>query len=349
MRHHTKNPRVWREGSTRGFDTRARLEFSTKVRQGRGRSHEQFCAFCGPGIYGMLPRMRVTSASFTARVAVAIACAAACDLAAQVDSGPRLIQASGAQVRVWTAGLDRRSAGHPAIVLEAGSGADLETWKPVFGQLANLGPVIAYDRLGLGQSGADPKVPTLLRNVETLDDVLRVLAPPPYVLVGHSLGGVIIRGYAHLHPGNVSGLVYLDVPDFESTRAERAAALSGEARIRAMGPPELPPIPDGTPAGLRAVFEQLLTEMRDDFPSARSWNQPPNIPVGVIVTARADRLRGDCGAMVRLQIKHQTEWTLASPDSVFTIAGHTGHQVHRDDPPLVVSVVRHVYTRAFKK
>jgi hypothetical protein len=111
-------------------------------------------------------------------------------------------------------------------------------------------------------------------------------------------------------------------------------------------PPDLPSIPADTPAKLKPVYEQLLLEMRDDFPSARNWRQPPGIPVGVIVTARADRLQGDGGAMVRLQIKHQTEWTLQSPDSIFTVAGHTGHQVHRDDPALVVSLVRHVYARA---
>jgi pimeloyl-ACP methyl ester carboxylesterase len=259
---------------------------------------------------------------------------------------PRMINVDGVQVRVLTTGLDGRNAQQPVIVLEAGSGADLDTWQPVFAELARIAPVIAYDRLGLGQSAADPKTPTLSRNVETLDDVLRTLAPPPYLLVGHSLGGVIIRGYSQLYAGNISGLVYLDVPDFEATRAERAALLSGEARQRALGPPDLPAIPPDTPAGLRAVFQQLLNEMRDDFPSARSWRQPANIPVAVVVTTRADRLRGDGGAMVRLQIRHQSEWALLSPDSLFVTAGHTGHQVHRDDPALVVSLVRHVFTKA---
>ena len=68
----------------------------------------------------------------------------------------------------------------------------------------------------------------------------------------------------------------------------------------------------------------------------------------MIVTARAERLRGDGGAMVRLQIKHQMEWTLASPNSLFTIAGHSGHQVHRDDPALVMATIRHVFERASK-
>jgi len=271
------------------------------------------------------------------------------DAFAQAGAAPRIITVGGVEMRVWTAGIDQRKPGAPVIVLESGSGAHLETWQSIFEDVAKLGPVIAYDRLGLGQSAADPKTPTLSRNVETLHDVLRALAPPPYVLVGHSLGGVIIRGFSHQFPSETAGMVYLDVPDFEATRTERAAVLDGESRARALQPPVLPDIPPDTPAKLRAVYEQLLIEMRDDFPSARGWRQPPGIPVGVIVTARNDRLRGDGAAMVRLQIKHQMEWTLGSPDSLFTVAGHTGHQVHRDDPALVVSLIRHVLDRSTKK
>ncbi|HEX8031522.1 MAG TPA: alpha/beta hydrolase [Vicinamibacterales bacterium] len=267
---------------------------------------------------------------------------------AQVVPAPRMITVQGVKVHVWTSGLEQRTAGQPVIVLEAGSGAVLQTWTPIFAELSRLGPVVAYDRLGLGQSDADPKVPTLTRNVETLHDVLQTVASPPYVLVGHSLGGVIIRGFSHLYGSETAGLVYLDTPDFEATRAERAAVLSGDARERALRPPELPAIPADTPPGLRAVYEQLLNEMRDDFPSARTWRQPANIPVGVIVTARADRLRGDGVVTVRLQIRHQSEWALSTPDSVFTIAGHTGHQVHRDDPRMVVNLIQHVYERAQK-
>jgi len=264
------------------------------------------------------------------------------------NPGPRLITVAGVAMRVWTRGIEERTAGAPVIALEAGSGADLETWQPLFDDIAKLGPVVAYDRLGLGQSNADPKTPTLTRNVETLHDVLHAVAPPPYLLVGHSLGGVIIRGFAHQFPSETAGMVYLDVPDFEATREERASVLSGEARARALQPAVMPEIPADTPAKLRPVYEQLLIEMRDDFPSARGWTQPPNIPVAVVVTARADRLRGDGAAMVRLQIRHQSEWTLGSPNSLFTVAGHTGHQVHRDDPALVIAMIRHVYQRTKK-
>jgi hypothetical protein len=50
--------------------------------------------------------------------------------------------------------------------------------------------------------------------------------------------------------------------------------------------------------------------------------------------------------MVRLQIKHQTEWTLSSPKGLFVAASHVGHLVHRDDPALVVRLVEHVFKNA---
>jgi pimeloyl-ACP methyl ester carboxylesterase len=269
-------------------------------------------------------------------------------LTAQAGAPPtRMIAVEGVQMRVSTAGLEQRKAGQPVIVLEAGAGADLETWQPIFSDVSRIGPVIAYDRRALGQSGPDPEPPTFARTAQTLHAVLQALkVPPPYVLVGHSLGGVFIRGFATLYPGETAGMVYLDVPDFESTRQERAAVLPLEDRKAALAPPVLPEIPPGTPPGLAAVYQQLLNEMRDDYPSARNWQQPPGIPVAVVITTRADRLRGNGGAMVRLHIKHQSEWTLGSPNSVFVLAGHTGHQVHRDDPQLVTRLIAHVYERA---
>ena len=271
-------------------------------------------------------------------------CAFAASANAQPDwPSTRMIRIDGAQMRVATAGLEQRRPGEPVVVLEAGSGADLDTWKPVFVDIARLAAVVAYDRLGLGQSQPDPVTPTLTRNVRTLHAVLKELRiAPPYVLVGHSLGGVIIRGFSSLYPRETAGLVFLDVPDFESTREERAAALPPEDRQAALQPPVLPPIPPETPAGLRAVYEQLLLEMRDDYPSARQWRHPAGIPVAVVITTRADRLRGNGGAMVRLQVRHQSEWALGSANSLFVLAGHTGHQVHRDDPALVVDLIAHV-------
>ena len=65
-------------------------------------------------------------------------------------------------------------------------------------------------------------------------------------------------------------------------------------------------------------------EMTNAYPEARSLRPPTGVPVAVVVATPAGRLRGLGGAMVRLQIKHQTEWALTSPKGLFVAASHVG-------------------------
>jgi pimeloyl-ACP methyl ester carboxylesterase len=266
----------------------------------------------------------------------------------QVQLPTRLVEVDGRSMRVWTEGLDGRKAGQPVVVLEAGAGAGLETWRPVFADIAKLAPVVAYDRSGHFGSEGDFSAPqTLKRNAESLHALLRELrTPPPYVLVGHSWGGIIIRGFSDLYAAEVVGLVYLDVPDFESTREEKAAVLPAEDRAEALKPMTAPPMPPDTPMGMQVALQQIIQEMRNDYPTARQFRQPSGIPAAVLVTTRADRMSGNGGAIVRLQIKRQQEWALTSSKGLFVLASHTGHQVHRDDPALVVSMIKHVLQHA---
>ena len=79
----------------------------------------------------------------------------------------RTIKVGETSMRVWTEGLEHRQPGKPVVVLEAGAGAGLETWRPVFAEIAKRAPVVAYDRrlkAPLSQlrplhyaAGADPK------------------------------------------------------------------------------------------------------------------------------------------------------------------------------------------------
>lgn len=266
---------------------------------------------------------------------------------AQTDTPTRLVNVNGRPMHVWTAGLEQRKPGQPVVVLEAGGGATLDTWKPVFADIARLAPAVAYDRRGHGKSDIDTEPQTLKRVVETLHALLKELgAGPPYVLVGHSWGGLLVRGFSDMYAAETAGLVYLDVPDFERTREQFAAVLPPADRKEALGPPQLPEIPRDTPPGLRAAFDGMLDEMRSEYRSARAFKQPPGIPVAVVVTTRADRMKGNGGAIVRLQIKLQSEWALGNPNSLFVLAGHTGHQVQRDDPALVARLVDHVLRHA---
>ncbi len=188
----------------------------------------------------------------------------------------QLVTVDGRAMRVATAGLAQRQPGQPVVILEAGTGeTGIETWTPLFYQIAQLAPVLAYDRRGIGQSEPDAVAPTLMRVAESLHKLLQQMrVAPPYVLVGQSWGGVLARAFAGRYPSDVAGLVFIDVTDFESTREEKAAALPPDGRQRALEPPVLPAIPADTPAGLRAEIEQISSEMRNDYPQARAGSAP---------------------------------------------------------------------------
>jgi pimeloyl-ACP methyl ester carboxylesterase len=107
--------------------------------------------------------------------------------------------------------LHQAGTGGPVVVLESGIAATSISWALVQGQVAEFTQVASYDRAGLGWSGQCARLPTVKQMVSELATLLaKAELPPPYILVGHSFGGLIIRAYAHLRPAEVAGLVFVD-------------------------------------------------------------------------------------------------------------------------------------------
>lgn len=106
-----------------------------------------------------------------------------------------------------------RGEGEPVVVLESGLGGSRADWGLVLPGLAGHTRVVAYDRAGLGRSDPDPARRDLDRMADDLGHLLDGLGAERYVLVGHSLGGPIIRTYAARHPARVAALVLVDPAD----------------------------------------------------------------------------------------------------------------------------------------
>ena len=101
--------------------------------------------------------------------------------------------------------------GQPAVVFDAALGGSSLSWTPVQNAVATFTTACTYDRAGFGWSEAGPRPRTTGRIASELEELLRRAAlPPPYVLVGHSFGGLTIRAFAARHPALVAGLVFVD-------------------------------------------------------------------------------------------------------------------------------------------
>lgn len=101
--------------------------------------------------------------------------------------------------------------GTSAVVFENGLGASLDSWAKVFPEIAKDTTAFAYNRPGYGNS----EPPSSPRDGEHIVDELRSSLrgkglKPPYVLVGHSLGGLYMQLFARRYPEEVQGLILVD-------------------------------------------------------------------------------------------------------------------------------------------
>lgn len=99
----------------------------------------------------------------------------------------------------------------PAVVFESGISATCLNWTQIQGQLEQFATAYTYDRAWLGWSDPAKSARTTSSIVSDLRVMLEAArVPRPYILVGHSFGGMLVRAYAAMHPGDVAGLVMVD-------------------------------------------------------------------------------------------------------------------------------------------
>ncbi|MEU0872048.1 alpha/beta fold hydrolase [Nocardia brasiliensis] len=114
---------------------------------------------------------------------------------------------------MWLPGPETADRTTPTVVFEAGAGATRSSWALVQPAVARRARAIVYDRSGLGNSAPDPGARTLSTMADDLNDVLNHFAPGPFLLVGHSAGGPIVRLAAARRPDRIAGLVLVDPTD----------------------------------------------------------------------------------------------------------------------------------------
>src|ERR1700722_9878115 len=115
--------------------------------------------------------------------------------------------------------MDCTGQGSPAVILESGLGDSYVSWRKVQPQIAKFTRVCSYDRAGLGFSGPSSRPRTSQVMAEELHALLGAAdIAPPYVLVGHSMGGFDVRLFASRYRSEVAGMVLVDSshPDQEN-------------------------------------------------------------------------------------------------------------------------------------
>jgi pimeloyl-ACP methyl ester carboxylesterase len=125
----------------------------------------------------------------------------------------------------------------PTVVFDAGMVGGMEAWRPLQLQVSKYARTISYERAGLGESEPGPEPRTAVQIAQELRQLLtNVGAPPPYILVGHSAGGMYVRVFAAQYADEIAGIVLVDpstesiYEHMEQSQPERWANYTDEVR-----------------------------------------------------------------------------------------------------------------------
>lgn len=249
---------------------------------------------------------------------------------------------SGQQVDIGGRELFLRcqGTGSPTVILEPGLGSDATTWRTVQEGLADETRVCLTSRAGMGFS--DPIVGDETRTAQdAVDDLLSVLdvadVSGPYVLVGHSFGGYVVRLFADQHPDDVVAMVLVDSSHEHQTQrqAHRLEQLLSPEAWAAIGPL------DDTGNPERMDFAASGTQVAATRPLG-------DLPLLVLEAGGKDpdNLDETQQGMAELWSSLQGELAALSTNSTHTVVAGSGHSIQNDQPEVVIEAVGSIISQS---
>jgi pimeloyl-ACP methyl ester carboxylesterase len=230
------------------------------------------------------------------------------------------------------------------VVFESGFGSDLTVWRKVAPQIAKKAQVLTYSRAGAGKSPARAQALTLEQSGTELAQLLAQRnLKPPYILVGHSYGGFLIRAFAAHHPEQVAGLVFVDPADEGLENVLRGIDPERVAKDQRDMLASMPPQWQGD---LKQVQRILDAGALPAMPAL------PDVPAVLLTSVRS---RGGSDFFLEtpevIKIKRARHAAFMSQFStgahVFT--PNSGHNIHMQEPDLVIGAIEQVMQAAAQK
>jgi len=222
--------------------------------------------------------------------------------------------------------------GQPTVILEAGyTASGVDTYGgAILPAVAGNTRVCTYDRAGDGVSDARPESvrpltgATQARELHSL--LVAVHVGPPFILVGHSYGGMISREFGALYPGEVSGMVLID----------------------ASSEPEIP-VYDRLNAGswIDGTVQPASNQQIDIHATVRELERAPSLGRMPLIVITAGVLEDQWLQTVpRLEAEAQTRLAALSADSIHVLDRGIGHFILSQDPQIVIAATQAVLPAA---
>ncbi|ANE45476.1 alpha/beta hydrolase [Paenibacillus swuensis] len=220
--------------------------------------------------------------------------------------------------------------GECRVVLINGGSGPIEGWMRVLTDISQASTVFAYNRLGVAGSDKPKESQDGITIVETLREALTLANfQPPYVLVGHSLGGLYANLFARMYPSEVAGIVFL-----EASHPKDLLLNQHQGKV------------------VRWLNKAL--SMFDSFSPSKAFNEVhyvnqtaeqiqqldafPEVPVYVVTGGKENRMMPEEARKQRLA--NQRELLSLSKYSKHIIANNSGHFPQLTEPALVINTIK---------
>jgi pimeloyl-ACP methyl ester carboxylesterase len=220
--------------------------------------------------------------------------------------------------------------GPRTVILESGFGDTLDIWQAIQPQVAaHCARTFSYNRAGYVDSDPASAVRDAASIVDELrEELLRRNLNPPYVLVGHSLGGLYMQYFARNYPGDVAGLVLID-----STHWQQGLKVDSTA---------------DTPYQSRTAITLYMPwvmrrELSDSAEAGLEVNGSPSawaIPTIVLSSTRIGPV--ETADQRALAVKLQNSIAADFPGARHVFVENSGHYIQRDKPAVVIDAIRDI-------
>jgi pimeloyl-ACP methyl ester carboxylesterase len=265
--------------------------------------------------------------------------------------------------------IDCTGEGSPTVILDSGLGDSYLSWRKVQPEIAKFTRVCSYDRAGLGYSDPSSQPRTSKVIAEELHALLQAASiTPPYVIVGHSMGGYDVRVYTSMYHREIAGMVLVDAshPDQDNRFPPELKNLEGswqrETQFIAFSMPfgiprllglcENDPVTRAADCNWRSVREQLaeIKAFPESAAETAATGSLDDLPLAVL-SHDPDKPSSDLPPEIAKPTNEawqrmQVELSHLSTRGTQTVAMNSAHYIQIDRPDVVIDAIRKIVEQA---
>ncbi|MFA1712784.1 alpha/beta fold hydrolase [Peribacillus frigoritolerans] len=220
--------------------------------------------------------------------------------------------------------------GKPNIVLINGGSGPMEGWMKILPVISESSSVFSYNRFGVAGSDKPKENQDGISIVTTLREALTIVGfEPPYLLVGHSLGGLYANLFARLYPNEVAGIVFLES---STTKDISLNEYQGKA-VKTINK-------------MFKLFDFLSSHkqynevhfVKNTVDQIQQIDTFPEIPVLVITGGQENRMMPE--EIRKKRLENQMELLSLSKNSKHIVAEKSGHFPQLTEPTIVIDTIK---------